>query len=295
MYYEKLLNEQKNIGLTRVISFTSGKGGVGKTNSLINIGLALVNEGRRVLILDADLGLANVDILLGLTPKYTLEDLLYNQKNIEDIIIESENGLSVIPAGSGVLSLLNLDANKKSLIISEVERIAKDYDYLLIDTGAGISDDVLFFNTVAMEVVCVINSEPTSLTDTYSLIKVLSQRGEKDFSILVNNVKNETEAKNAYKKLFMAVEKFLRVKLKYVGFIPSDPIVNEAILEQKAFVDMYPSSEVSRKVVSLTKNMDSDFFDFRVKGGIQFFFKELLEQGKYGASLAGSYGSDFSF
>lgn len=295
MYYEKLLNEQKNIGLTRVISFTSGKGGVGKTNSLINIGLALVNEGRRVLILDADLGLANVDILLGLTPKYTLEDLLYNQKNIEDIIVESENGLSVIPAGSGVLSLLNLDANKKSLIISEVERIAKDYDYLLIDTGAGISDDVLFFNTVAMEVVCVINSEPTSLTDTYSLIKVLSQRGEKDFSILVNNVKNETEAKNAYKKLFMAVEKFLRVKLKYVGFIPSDPIVNEAILEQKAFVDMYPSSEVSRKVVSLTKNMDSDFFDFRVKGGIQFFFKELLEQGKYGASLAGSYGSDFSF
>ena len=261
MYYEKLLNEQKNIGLTRVISFTSGKGGVGKTNSLINIGLALVNEGRRVLILDADLGLANVDILLGLTPKYTLEDLLYNQKNIEDIIVESENGLSVIPAGSGVLSLLNLDANKKSLIISEVERIAKDYDYLLIDTGAGISDDVLFFNTVAMEVVCVINSEPTSLTDTYSLIKVLSQRGEKDFSILVNNVKNETEAKNAYKKLFMAVEKFLRVKLKYVGFIPSDPIVNEAILEQKAFVDMYPSSEVSRKVVSLTKNMDSDFFD----------------------------------
>lgn len=295
MYYEKLLNEQKNIGLTRVISFTSGKGGVGKTNSLINIGLALVNEGRRVLILDADLGLANVDILLGLTPKYTLEDLLYNQKNIEDIIVESENGLSVIPAGSGVLSLLNLDANKKSLIISEVERIAKDYDYLLIDTGAGISDDVLFFNTVAMEVVCVINSEPTSLTDTYSLIKVLSQRGEKDFSILVNNVKNETEAKNAYKKLFMAVEKFLRVKLKYVGFIPSDPIVNEAILEQKAFVDMYPSSEVSRKVVSLTKNMDADFFDFRVKGGIQFFFKELLEQGKYGASLAGSYGSDFSF
>ncbi|MDD7472730.1 MAG: MinD/ParA family protein [Bdellovibrionota bacterium] len=295
MYYEKLLNEQKNIGLTRVISFTSGKGGVGKTNSLINIGLALVNEGRRVLILDADLGLANVDILLGLTPKYTLEDLLYNQKNIEDIIVESENGLSVIPAGSGVLSLLNLDANKKSLIISEVERIAKDYDYLLIDTGAGISDDVLFFNTVAMEVVCVINSEPTSLTDTYSLIKVLSQRGEKDFSILVNNVKNETEAKNAYKKLFMAVEKFLRVKLKYVGFIPSDPIVNEAILEQKAFVDMYPSSEVSRKVVSLTKNMDSDFFDFRVKGGIQFFFKELLEQGKYGASLDGSYGSDFSF
>ena len=295
MYYEKLLNEQKNIGLTRVISFTSGKGGVGKTNSLINIGLALVNEGRRVLILDADLGLANVDILLGLTPKYTLEDLLYNQKNIEDIIVESENGLSVIPAGSGVLSLLNLDANKKSLIISEVERIAKDYDYLLIDTGAGISDDVLFFNTVAMEVVCVINSEPTSLTDTYSLIKVLSQRGEKDFSILVNNVKNETEAKNAYKKLFMAVEKFLRVKLKYVGFIPSDPIVNEAILEQKAFVDMYPSSEVSRKVVSLAKNMDADFFDFRVKGGIQFFFKELLEQGKYGASLAGSYGSDFSF
>ena len=295
MYYEKLLNEQKNIGLTRVISFTSGKGGVGKTNSLINIGLALVNEGRRVLILDADLGLANVDILLGLTPKYTLEDLLYNQKNIEDIIVESENGLSVIPAGSGVLSLLNLDANKKSLIISEVERIAKDYDYLLIDTGAGISDDVLFFNTVAMEVVCVINSEPTSLTDTYSLIKVLSQRGEKDFSILVNNVKNETEAKNAYKKLFMAVEKFLRVKLKYVGFIPSDPIVNEAILEQKAFVDMYPSSEVSRKVVSLTKNMDSDFFDFRAKGGIQFFFKELLEQGKYGASLDGSYGSDFSF
>ena len=295
MYYEKLLNEQKNIGLTRVISFTSGKGGVGKTNSLINIGLALVNEGRRVLILDADLGLANVDILLGLTPKYTLEDLLYNQKNIEDIIVESENGLSVIPAGSGVLSLLNLDANKKSLIISEVERIAKDYDYLLIDTGAGISDDVLFFNTVAMEVVCVINSEPTSLTDTYSLIKVLSQRGEKDFSILVNNVKNETEAKNAYKKLFMAVEKFLRVKLKYVGFIPSDPIVNEAILEQKAFVDMYPSSEVSRKVVSLAKNMDADFFDFRVKGGIQFFFKELLEQGKYGASLNGSYGSDFSF
>lgn len=279
MYYNNLLNEQRNLGLTRVISFTSGKGGVGKTSSLINIGLSLVNEGRRVLILDADLGLANVDILLGLTPKYTLEDVIYNGKSIEDIILESENGLSVIPAGSGVLSLLNLDAHKKALLMSEVERIAKDYDYLLIDTGAGINDDVLFFNTVAMEVVCVITGEPTSLTDTYSLIKVLSQKGEKEFSILVNNVQSEVEAKSAYKKLFMVVEKFLRVKLKYIGFIPNDKIVQEAIREQKAFVDMFPTSQVSRKVVSLTKNMDADFFDFRVKGGMQFFFKELLEQG----------------
>ncbi|MGI6680817.1 MAG: MinD/ParA family protein [Bdellovibrionota bacterium] len=277
MYYDNLTNTQNNIGLTRVISFTSGKGGVGKSTSLINIGVSLVNEGRRVLVLDADLGLANIDILLGLTPKYTLEDLLFNEKSIEDIILESPCGLSVIPAGSGVLKLLNLSVMQKSLLMSEVERIAKNYDYLLIDTGAGINDDVLFFNAASMEVICVITKEPTSLTDTYSLIKVLLQKGEKEFSILVNNVSSELEAKNTYKKLFMAVEKFLRVRLKYIGYIPSDEKASEAILKQKAYVEMFPSSEISRKVVSLTKNLDSEFFDFRVKGGMQFFFEQLLE------------------
>ncbi len=276
--YDSIIKQTKKEGLTRVISFTSGKGGVGKSNSLINIGLALVNQGRRVLILDADLGLANVDILLGLTPKYTLEDLLFNEKTIDEIIINASNGLSIIPAGSGASSLLNLSSYQKSLLMSEVERIAKDYDYLLIDTGAGIGQDVLFFNSVAMEVICVITDEPTSLTDTYSLIKILSQKGEKEFSILVNNVQSEKDANKAYRKLFLAVEKFLKVKLKFIGFIQNDSVVNESIESQKAFVEKFPSSKAGRQVVSLAKKIDDDFFDFRVKGGMQFFFKELLEQ-----------------
>lgn len=274
--YDNLLNSKNNLGLTRVISFTSGKGGVGKSTSLINIGLSLVNEGRRVLILDADLGLANVDVLLGLTPKYTLEDAIFNKRNIEDIIVDAPCGLSVIPAGSGILSLLNLNSSQKTYLMSEVERVSKKYDYLLIDTGAGIGEDVLFFNNISMEVVCVITDEPTSLTDTYSLIKVLAQKGEKEFSILVNNVESEEIAKNAYRKLFMAVEKFLRVKLKYLGFIPKDDVVNESILAQKAFVDSFPSSKASIKTNNIAKKIDEDFFDYRVKGGMQFFFKELL-------------------
>ncbi len=276
--YDSIIKNTKKEGLTRVISFTSGKGGVGKSNSLINIGLALVNQGRRVLILDADLGLANVDILLGLTPKYTLEDLLFHEKTINEIIIDAPNGLSIIPAGSGVKALINLTSEQKSLLMSEVERIAQKYDYLLIDTGAGIGEDVLFFNSVAMEVVCVITDEPTSLTDTYSLIKVLSQKGEKEFSILVNNVQSENDAKKAYKKLFLAVERFLKVRLKFIGFIPRDSAVNESIESQKAFVEKFPCSNAGRQVVSLARKIDDDFFDFRVKGGMQFFFKELLEQ-----------------
>jgi flagellar biosynthesis protein FlhG len=266
--------------VTRVMSFTSGKGGVGKTHTVLNVGLALCREGRSVLLLDADLGLANIHVMLGLQPRYTLNDLFEGRKTLEEILVNGPDGLSIIPSASGVESMCNLSPEQRMMLTEAVEQVADRFDYLLIDTQAGIGADVLHFNSAASEIVCVINGEPTSLTDAYALIKVMAQNyGEKAFSIIANNVADELEGKRAFARLAQSVGRFLHVNLKYLGFVPRDAAANEAIRSQRALLEVYPSSQAGRALAGLARRIDNEFYDHRVKGGMQFFFEQLVTMG----------------
>ena len=270
-------------GLTRVISVTSGKGGVGKSTTVVNLAIALAEAGKRVLVLDADLGLANIHVLLGLKPLYTLQHVFAGQKSIQDIVLDGPAGIQIIPAASGVQEILELSAEQQLILMESIEAIAHQFDYLLIDTQAGISEEVMYFNSASSEVLCVINGEPTSLTDAYALIKVLSQRyAEKEVSILVNNVADVRVAQRTFERLAQAVQRFLHVDLHYKGFIPTDSSVNEAVLEQRAVRALYPSSAAARSFSKLADNLDRDFFGCRIKGGMQFFFKQLIEVQAHG-------------
>lgn len=270
-------------GVTRVVSFTSGKGGVGKTHTVTNLAISLASQGLSVLVLDADLGLANVDVLLGLKPKGTLHDVLKGSCGLDDILIEGPGGISIIPAASGIEEIQSLRAEEKMLLLEEIERVAHRFDYLLIDTPAGISSDVMYFNSAAAEVVCVITGEPTSLTDAYALIKILSSSyGERDVSIVVNNVASEDEAHVAFKKLARAVERFLQVDVRYLGWIPSDATVRECIMQQRPISAEFPSSKAAMALSGLAKRIEIERPTQRVKGGMQFFFRQLLELDSYG-------------
>jgi flagellar biosynthesis protein FlhG len=269
--------------VTRVISVTSGKGGVGKTHTVTNLGISLASLGYSVLVLDADLGLANVDVLLNLKPQGTLHDVLKGSLRLDDILLEGPGGISIIPAASGVEELHELRSEEKLLLLEEIERIAHRYDYLLIDTPAGIGSDVMYFNSAAAEVVCVINGEPTSLTDTYALIKVLSTTyGEKNFSVVVNNVADETEAAAAFKKLTRTVERFLKVKVRYLGWVPADGMVRECVMQQQAISADFPSSKASLSLAAIARKVADQKPEVTVKGGMQFFFRQLLEMTSYG-------------
>lgn len=270
-------------GVTRVISVTSGKGGVGKTHTVTNLGISLAALGYSVLVLDADLGLANIDVLLNLKPRGTLNDVLKGNLKLDDILLEGPGGISIIPAASGVEELHELRSDEKVLLLEEIERIAYRYDFLLIDTPAGIGSDVMYFNSAAAEVVCVINGEPTSLTDTYALIKVLSSAyGEKNFSIVVNNVADEGEATAAFKKLTRAVERFLKVRVRYLGWIPADGTVRECVMQQQAISAEFPSSKAALSLASIARTVADQKPEVTVKGGMQFFFRQLLEMSSYG-------------
>lgn len=270
--------------LTRVISFTSGKGGVGKTNLVVNLGVALAEKGHSVLLLDADLGLANIDVLLGIQPKHTLHEVLGGKKGLTEVMISGPAGISVIPAASGVEVLRGLTAQQRLLLLEAVENLAYSFDYMLIDTGAGIGEDVMYFNSAATEIVCCITNEPTSLTDAYALIKVLSgSYREKSLAIVVNEVSSEQEARQTYARLARSVARFLQIELRYLGWVPSDPAVPEAVREQRALVQLYPSSIAARAMTHLAEAIDGEFWKFRIKGGMQFFFKQLLELNAYGS------------
>lgn len=275
--------QRTNQGVTRVLSFTSGKGGVGKTHSVTNVAVALANQGLSVLVLDADMGLANVDVLLGLQAKGTLHDVLKGTLSLDDILLKGPGGITIIPAASGVEEIQALRAEEKMFLLEEIERVAHTFDYLLIDTPAGIGSDVMYFNSAAAEVVCIITGEPTSLTDTYALIKVLSSAyGEKKFSVVVNNVASEKEATAAFTKLSRAVERFLQVDVRSLGWVPSDATVRDCVMQQRPIAAEFPSSPAALALAAVARRIDDEAPQRRAKGGMQFFFRQLLEMNSYG-------------
>ncbi len=264
-------------GSLRTMAITSGKGGVGKTNVVVNLALELARLGRKVLLIDADLGLANVDVLLGLAPKHSINDVIHGDKTLNEVVVEGPLGIKILPAASGVTELSQLDNDEKLMILQELDAFDTDADTVLIDTAAGISDMVLYFNTAAQERVVVATGEPTSLTDAYALIKVLyTQHQERRFKILVNNVADERAAKEVYRKLAMAADHFLGgLGLDYLGFIPSDPAVNKSVMQQKALVEAYPNSPAAKAFKQLARRV-IDTPAEQTSGNIKFFWRRLV-------------------
>lgn len=230
----------------KVITVASGKGGVGKTNFVINLAVMLQKKGLKVAILDADFGMANVDILFGLRTKYNIYDILYNGKSIEEVSAVMENGIKLIPGGSGISELGDMNMEKRQRLLNEFSKI-DNIDLLLIDTGAGLSPVVLNFTQVADEVIIVTNSEPTSLTDAYGLIKVLiSENINKNINLVINRAMHARDAQETFIKLSKTIEIFLNKSIKYLGFIIDDEKVGQAVRQQRPFTEIYPKAAATQ-------------------------------------------------
>ncbi|TDT50594.1 MinD/ParA family protein [Fonticella tunisiensis] len=229
----------------RVITVSSGKGGVGKTNLVINLASSLKKRGMKVAVLDADFGMANVDILYGINAEYSIYDILHNNKEINEVMVLTDDGIVVIPGGSGIKELSELDADMRKKLIKEFEKL-HDIDILLVDTGAGMSSTVLNFIEVADVVVIVTNSEPTALTDAYSLIKVVLKGNiNSNINVVINRARNIKDARDTFDKLKRTVDAFIGREIKYLGYIPDDQKVGQAVREQKPFIITYPRCEAS--------------------------------------------------
>ncbi len=262
----------------RTITVTSGKGGVGKTNIVASLAVAFSKLGRKVLILDADLGLSNIDVLFGLAPRYTIEQVLNGEKRLDEVIVEGPHGIRILPASSGVQELTELDEFQRIRLIEEFDAIGAGIDVLLTDTGAGISSNVAFFCAASQEIVIVTAPEPTALTDAYALVKVLFTRyQEKGFRVLVNSARSETEARDVFRRLSRAAEKFLNISLDYLGYLPYDDAIRNAVINQKAFLDVYPGSRASMNLKDVAQKL-LDEESAKVKGSIQLFFGSLLKK-----------------
>lgn len=263
----------------RVISVSSGKGGVGKTNVVANLALAFTQLSKKVLVLDADLGLANMDVLLGLNPRYTLEHLFSGDKSLSDILIKGPGGMLIAPASSGAPELADLDENQKILLLNEMDLLAEPVDILLIDTGSGISSNVLYFNVAAQESIILVTSEPASITDGYALIKVLSiKHQKKNFLILINQVPNAREAREVFKQISSAVDCFLPdLSIDYLGFIPFDPSLPNAVKKRRLVLEMHPQAPSSRSFREIAKNLAEKPSRIGLSGNVQFFCKQLFK------------------
>ncbi len=262
----------------KVITVTSGKGGVGKTNISVNLSIDLVKKGYRVLILDADLGLSNIELLFGITPKYTLLDLINKDMNILDIVNTGPMGIKFISGGSGIEQLVNMEDKELETMIKKISQLDKIADIILVDTGAGISKNVTNFIIAADEVILVTTPEPTSVTDAYTLLKtIVHKEGKKDIKLLVNRVESEREALATINKICFATETFLQMQLKSLGYVSYDENVIKSVKQQEPFILNYPKTIASRQIKQIAgKLMDKETKDTKETPGIKIFFRKLI-------------------
>ena len=261
----------------RVIAVTSGKGGVGKTNISVNLAASLSLAGQRVMLMDADLGLANVDVLLGLEPHFDLQHVISGEKSLDEIIVQGPLGIHVVPASSGVEKMAELTSVEHASLIAAFSELKQPIDILIVDTAAGIADGVVSFAKACQEVIVVVCDEPTSLTDAYALIKVLSMRhGIKQFQILANMVKDERQGLNLYEKLLNTTDRFLEVGLKYLGAVPFDEQLRQSVRAQKPVVEAYPRSPASKALVRISEKITRWPLPDQATGYLQFFVERLL-------------------
>jgi flagellar biosynthesis protein FlhG len=260
----------------QVIAVTGGKGGVGKTSVAVHLAAALAAARRRVLLLDGDLGLANVDVFLGLTPRHTMAHVLSGERTLDEIVIEARQGFRVVPAASGVAQLANLTAAEHLGIVQGFSALAAELDVLIVDTSAGIAHGVLQFSQAAQQVLVVVCDEPASLTDAYALVKVLSRsHGVRTFRVLANMVR-AGEGEALFRKLERVTARFLDVVLEYVGEVPQDDCLRRAIREQRTVLEGYPSSPSARAFKKLAERADKWPVARAPRGNLEFFVERLV-------------------
>jgi flagellar biosynthesis protein FlhG len=260
----------------KTLSITSGKGGVGKTSVVANLAYSLGRRGRRALILDGDLGMANVDVMFGVRPEKNLEHLIRGEAEMREVIINVAPNVDLLPAGHGVLELQNLSLLQKRLLMDQVSGL-RGYDYLLIDTAPGIDDHVLYLNSAAQNIYVIITPDPASLTDSYALMKVLNHvYRETRFKIICNQVRDEKEGLALFQRIGDVAEKFLFLSLDYEGSIPFDLNLRQSVRGQKLVCQTLPTSVAAQSLDRIAKNINGTEDLEYVKGGMQFFWQELI-------------------
>ncbi len=243
-------------GVSRILAVTSGKGGVGKTNLSLNLALAMIDYGCRVLLLDADMGTANVDIILGIAPKYNFYHVIEGRKRLADIIVEGPKGLKIVPGASGIRELANLQPYRIEQLLLDLKKVEQMTDLMIIDTGAGVSDSVIKFLLIADEVIVVTTPEPTSLTDAYALIKILNyEKKDLNLRLVVNRVRNEKEGSMVAQNLQTVSRKYLEVDMEFAGYILNDSVVSESVRRQEPFVLAYPKAPATNCVYLLAAHL----------------------------------------
>jgi len=262
----------------KVIAVTSGKGGVGKTAVAANLAVALAGRGRRSMLLDADLGLANVDVLLGLQPRFNLGHVVSGETSLESTIISGPAGVRIVPAASGNRLMTDLPVASQLAIVQAFTDLAVQPDTLVVDTAAGISESVARFVQAAQHAVIVLCDEPASITDAYALVKVFSRHyGISHFQVLTNQTRSECEGQQLFAKIRKVTDRYLDVVLRHVGNIPHDACLRRAVQQQRAVVEAYPESPSGRALRRLATTLESLPAACGPRGGIEFFFERLLQ------------------
>ena len=281
---KKNRKQSRKTNRTRRIAITSGKGGVGKSSFSLNLAIALTKLKKKVLLIDADISLGNLDILLGITPKYLLRDVIDGKISLKELLIQESAGLTIMPASSGDLEILKNSDDAKKKIERDLELLELEYDFILIDTGAGIGDEVVDFSLNSDEVIIVTTAEPTAFTDAYALTKVLASKSKTnlDLSLMVNMVSVQSEADQVYEKIEMVVNHFLQREIKFLGHIVRDQTVSKAIIQQEPFFRYDEKCIASKNLWSIAVKIvtSSKFSGKKGKREIEkkeSFFKKLIE------------------
>jgi flagellar biosynthesis protein FlhG len=270
-----LTEPQHNRKYVRTVAIASGKSGVGKTNIAASLAIALSKRGEKVVIVDAGIGLSNINILLNKHATYNISHILDGSITLKDILIDGPQGIKILPAGEGVQNLTRLDEFQRLKILDAFDSYDGDIDIMLIDNTAGISENVTFFCSAAQDLIIVTTPEPTAWVDAYHLIKVLNtEYQENKFHVLVNAVKNEEEADDVFQRLAQATDRFLNISLDYLGYLPYDEDVKKAVRQQAAFIDLYPKKFISKCFNEIAATLID--WPQKVKGSLQFFIGNLL-------------------
>lgn len=267
----------------KVITVTSGKGGVGKSSISVNLALQLQRQGNRVVIMDADFGLANIEVMLGIRPKYNLADLIFRGKKLDEIITQDSEGIGFISGGSGIQELTKLTQEQIVALNQSLCLLDEIADIIIIDTGAGIGDAVMEFVSSSDETILIVTPEPTSITDAYAVLKALdkkleSEQGEFSIKMLANRVGSFSEGKELYNKLSVVVNKFLKVKIEFLGAIPQDSLFSKAILRQTPVSLSFPKSAAAQAIFEVASMVGTDrIVEQKRPNGIRLLFYNLIQ------------------
>ncbi len=273
-------NQERPQSAARVITVTSGKGGVGKTSIAVNLAIQMQRLGKRVIILDADFGLANIEVMLGIRPQYNLADLMFRGKNLSEIITKGPEEIGFISGGSGIQELARMSKEQVMYLTQKLVELDSMADVIIVDTGAGIADNVLEFVTASSEVILVATPEPTSITDAYALLKALNRRAgfsreHTSIKMISNRVGSETEGRSLYEKMSVVVDKFLNIQPEFLGIIPQDDMISKAVMVQKPITMAYPGSPAAKAMQTIAEKL-CDGTQQESKKGITGLFSDMI-------------------